>query len=490
MRVCVLYGSTEILPDGSHAPSRPPLQLREYAPAHDFTFCELFKTTAVPQLKRLVRQGFEVFLNLCDGAWDEDSPGIEVVDALERLGVAFTGADHDFYEPTREAMKLVCHYLGIAAPRGVAVTAPAQAAMVADRLRFPMIVKHSNSYSSIGLTPSSRVTTLVALEAEIERMVAAYHGALVEEFIDGREFTVLVVEGPHGAQAYAPVECTFPSGETFKHFDLKWIDYEQLSWHQVSDPDLSEELQRVSRELFTGLGGRGYARCDIRLDGAGVPHVLEINPNCAVFYPPAEPGGADVILHATERGHERFLDTIIACALAREQRRRRPFVIELRSEQRGYAMYAAKPIAPGEVITRGEEQPHFLVSRSHARNTWPARELDWLESYAYPLNDEVLVTWSPRPEAWAPINHSCDPNAWLEGLDLVARHPIAPGEEITIEYATFIAGVGAAFSCECGSVDCRGQVSPEDWRSPELRCRYAGHSSAYVAFRWETVPAA
>ena len=132
----------------------------------------------------------------------------------------------------------------------------------------------------------------------------------------------------------------------------------------------------------------------------------------------------------------------------------------------------------------------MIQARSHARSTWPARELGWLERYAYPLNDEVLVTWSPRPEAWAPINHSCDPNAWLEGLDLVARHPIAPGEEITVEYATFIAGAGAAFSCHCGSADCRGRVSPEDWRSPELSRRYHGHSSAYVAARWETAHAA
>ena len=26
-------------------------------------------------------------------------------------------------------------------------------------------------------------------------------------------------------KAYPPVECVFPPGETFKHYDLKWRDY-------------------------------------------------------------------------------------------------------------------------------------------------------------------------------------------------------------------------------------------------------------------------
>ena len=36
--------------------------------------------------------GFDVFINLCDGAWDEDRAGIEVAQTLERLGLVFTGA--------------------------------------------------------------------------------------------------------------------------------------------------------------------------------------------------------------------------------------------------------------------------------------------------------------------------------------------------------------------------------------------------------------
>ena len=56
-------------------------------------------------------------------------------------------------------------------------------------------------------------------------MIAAFGASLIEEFIDGREFSVLVVENaddPLKPFAYRPVEFCFPSGDSFKHFDMKW----------------------------------------------------------------------------------------------------------------------------------------------------------------------------------------------------------------------------------------------------------------------------
>lgn len=90
----------------------------------------VLKSTAVRQVRDLVKRGnFDVFINLCDGAWDEDRAGIEVVQTLERLGAAFTGANSAFFEPTREAMKLVCHQFGIATPNFMFAPDPATAAL-------------------------------------------------------------------------------------------------------------------------------------------------------------------------------------------------------------------------------------------------------------------------------------------------------------------------------------------------------------------------
>jgi D-alanine-D-alanine ligase len=492
MKVCVLYCSDEVSPQGVPAPARAPVELANYGPGHEYEYHELTKNTAIQELKKLAGRDFDVFLNRCDGAWDEARPGIEVVDALERLEVAFTGAGTAFYEPSREAMKLVGHYLDIPFPRGVPVHGGDESATVTSRLRFPLIVKHPNSYNSIGLTPASRVHTVAELEEQIERMSELFGGALVEEFVEGREFTVLLAgqaDSEAIPKAYPPVECVFPAGETFKHYDLKWRDYRRLRWRPVSDDSLARRLIRISAELFRGLGGSGYARCDIRVASTGIPYVLEINPNCSVFYPPDAPGGADAVLQSIPGGHGDFIETILADALARQRANRRRYVVELGCEQAGYGMYAATPISPGELISRGEERPHTLITRRHAAATWPARELRWLETYGYPLNDEVLVAWSSDPRQWSPINHSCDPNAWIEGLDLVARRPIEAGEQITIEYATFLAGTGDSFDCHCGKDDCRGTITPQDWQLPDVRRRYGDHCSAYIAGRWASLVA-
>ena len=52
---------------------------------------------------------------------------------------------------------------------------------------------------------------------------------MVEEFIEGREFTCLVAENPDDPEnpiTFKPVEFIFPEGESFKHYDMKWVEYE------------------------------------------------------------------------------------------------------------------------------------------------------------------------------------------------------------------------------------------------------------------------
>ena len=118
-------------------------------------------------------------------------------------------------------MKKVCHFWGIKAPAYVLANNSADIDLAAKTLHFPLITKHPNSYSSIGLTKESRVETPSALRKQAERMIEAFGATLIEEFIEGREFSVLVVENADDEFqlfAYRPVEFIFPNGETFKHF--------------------------------------------------------------------------------------------------------------------------------------------------------------------------------------------------------------------------------------------------------------------------------
>ena len=112
--------------------------------------------------------------------------------------------------------------------------------------------------------------------------------------------------------------------------------------------------------------------------------------------------------------------------------------------------------------------------------TWNEREREFFRHYAYPLTDDLFVLWDSDPRHWKPLNHACDPNAWVTGLDLYARRPIARGEEITIDYATLYTERQAEYACHCGSPLCRGRWRGDDYLQPWFQERYGDHVTDYV----------
>lgn len=96
--------------------------------------------------------------------------------------------------------------------------------------------------------------------------------------------------------------------------------------------------------------------------------------------------------------------------------------------------------------------------------------------------DFYLLSITETEADW--VNHSCTPNAGLNGqIMLVAMRDIQRGEEITFDYAMSDGTPYDEFDCMCGSLDCRGYVSGNDWRLPELQRRYQGHFSPYLQTR-------
>jgi hypothetical protein len=80
------------------------------------------------------------------------------------------------------------------------------------------------------------------------------------------------------------------------------------------------------------------------------------------------------------------------------------------------------------------------------------------------------------------LNHSCDPNLWMgDEITLVARCDIAPGEELTVDYALWECEPSYRLDpCRCGSPLCRGRITGDDWRLSDLQERYAGHFVPYI----------
>ena len=82
------------------------------------------------------------------------------------------------------------------------------------------------------------------------------------------------------------------------------------------------------------------------------------------------------------------------------------------------------------------------------------------------------------------INHSCEPNVGFAGNTvLAAMRDIAPGEELTTDYAMFDDYDGT-MECGCGMASCRGVISGQDWRRADLQRKYGRYFSSYLLRRF------
>jgi D-alanine-D-alanine ligase len=459
MRICVLQPSYE----GSACDYRHydlPRDLSPLLPEHAFHHEFLNKVSSFGQIRALQRQGFDIYVNLCEGYRDSDVPSIDVIHALEDMNLPFTGPTSALYDPPKDLMKLVALSSGVMVPAWTVVRGPVDLPTAAAALRFPLFVKPSASGDSRGIDEGSLVSAVADLERQVAKELPEFGSILIEEFVDGREFTVLVYGSPDATQppvALTPIEFLFPPGARFKTYDLKVTQFHPECNVPCTDAELADCLKTASAKVFTGFSGAGYARMDFRLGADGTIFFLEANFTCSVFYPDRYQGSADYILEFDGLGQAGFLSAIIAEGLARHARKQLPFAVKPRGAS--FAMFAARDLAQGSVVFEGEGKAQRIITRSHVDRTWPPADRAVFYCYAYPISPEVFVLWDTEPTGWAPQNHSCDPNTVFVGLNLVAQRDIRVGGELTVDYATFYDQHMTPFDCSCGSPRCRGRIA-------------------------------
>lgn len=223
--------------------------------------------------------------------WCEEVPGIPrsswmVARELERQGFTYTGADYPalvFSQDKRQVQQRLKD-AGVPTPMWKIF----YSASVKDWKIFPAIVKPAFEHYSLGITRESVVETVQELVRRIRYIIECHRQpALVEEFIDGREFHVGVV-GNDRLQMLPPAEidftvfpdihdrlCTFeanfePSSFAYQNSFAKLPIY-------FTDNELSQ-LEKVVLGAYRATGCRDYARMDVRMrDGAF--YVLDVNHN-------------------------------------------------------------------------------------------------------------------------------------------------------------------------------------------------------------------
>ena len=200
----------------------------------------------------------------------------------------------------------------------------------AGDISFPLIVKPPQEDASLGITGKSVVNNVQELLGKIAEMQTEFQQpALVEEFIDGREFYVGVL-GNANVKALPVIELDFSGFPADRpkiaSWEAKWGDAgdekgaEFAGTKSVFPTDVPEELvtkmQTVAIEAFHALRLRDYARIDLRVTPEGEVYIIEVNPNCylersAEFSMAAGKSGLD---------HTALIERILELAIGRYSR--------------------------------------------------------------------------------------------------------------------------------------------------------------------------
>jgi D-alanine-D-alanine ligase len=157
-------------------------------------------------------------------------------------------------------------------------------------LRFPLIVKPNREGSAIGINLSNVVHTQESLFLRIKELQNLYkQEVLVEEFIEGKELTVGVLE--NGRTLVLPIleidfsNCLKTSGEYFYSWRMKEFQGNAElglvpTFHCPArlDSDIEELIKGIALRTHRAVGCADISRTDIRLSKDNVPYVLEINP--------------------------------------------------------------------------------------------------------------------------------------------------------------------------------------------------------------------
>ena len=158
----------------------------------------LNKLTTYKQLKALQREGYAIFVNLCEGYLEWEVPSIDVIHTLELLGLPYTGPTALLYDPPKELMKYVAYCEGIATPAYTLIEKEEDLLSAATQLTFPLFIKPAKAGDSLGIDEHSLVYNKEALLEKVNATLQEYPQLLAEEYIAGREFTVLIAANADG----------------------------------------------------------------------------------------------------------------------------------------------------------------------------------------------------------------------------------------------------------------------------------------------------
>lgn len=198
---------------------------------------------------------------------------------------------------------------------------------LSPELKFPLIVKPNCEGSAKGISKSNVVDNRKDLFAKIDEVISTYkQEALVEEFIEGKELTVGILE--NGKTTILPIlEIDFSSCKNSGEYFYTWRMKEYQGNTELGlvptfhcparlDKETQERVREAALKTHRAIGCVDISRTDIRLDKDNTPYVLEINP-----LPGLDPKESNfpIMAYAAGMKYEDLIEAILMSASERKK---------------------------------------------------------------------------------------------------------------------------------------------------------------------------
>jgi len=274
-------------------------------------------------LHRIKDENLDVLVNLCEGYYGRPQWESNVAAALELIGVPFTGNPFRTLAICQDKFrtKAVLNFHNLPTAPSLVISSPDQPA----EILLPAIVKPNMEDASLGIRPDSVVYDRESLSQQVKKVLDMYkQPALVEKYIDGREFNVAILDNKE--KIALPVSeidfSTMPeSTPRICSYEAKWFQDDILCKTTIPlcpapiEDDLREHIQKTALAAFEAMGCRDYARVDFRMDKQGNLFILEVNPNPDISLD----AGYVRALKAAGIAYEKFWAGMLAKALDRRE---------------------------------------------------------------------------------------------------------------------------------------------------------------------------
>ncbi len=289
---------------------------------------------ALPE--KLSRYHVDIAFNICEGHRGP-SREAQVPAMLDALGIPYTGSSVMTLAVAldKPMAKRIMAFHGLPTPLFQSFITGEES--LDGRLKFPLFVKPSREGSGIGITAKSVVRNKRELREQVRSMIATYHQpALVEEFIEGREFTLGLLgnvatnikSAPAGGPERHPTWQVFPplevdlspcppdqAGLYTSVIKSQMYDVPKYLCPAPTTKALRSKLERLAVGAFTALECCDFARVDFRLrKETGEPTILEVNPLAGL-----QEGISDIVMGAEAVGisYSSLINGILETALQR-----------------------------------------------------------------------------------------------------------------------------------------------------------------------------